>query len=160
QENGGPGVSTETSNNASALVLRGSDLDALSDDPNDLLADLQALAGPSAGPSGGSIFIYGFSGGGLPAKNSICEVRLHQNPFAAEFDKLGYGRIEIFTKPGSEKYHAQVDYNYADSFWNSRNPYSAEKAPLLLNELEGNAGGPITKRSSFTIDFQRNAVNN
>src|SRR5262249_30199211 len=36
----------------------------------------------------------------------------------------------------------------------------AEKAPLLLNELEGNAGGPITKRSSFTIDFQRNAVNN
>src|SRR5262249_40672229 len=34
------------------------------------------------------------------------------------------------------------------------------KAPLLLNELEGNAGGPLTKRSSFTLDFQRNAVNN
>ena len=53
-------VSTEASNNASALSLTGSDLDALSDDPEDLMADLQALAGPSAGPSGGSIFIDGF----------------------------------------------------------------------------------------------------
>src|SRR5581483_998738 len=155
-----PLISTSASNNASALVLRGSDLDALADDPEDLMADLQALAGPSAGPSGGSIFIDGFSGGELPPKNSIREVRINQNPFAAEYDKLGLGRIEIFTKPGSEKYHAQVDYNYADSFWNSRNPYSSEKAPLLLNELEGNAGGPINKRSSFTLDFQRNAVNN
>jgi hypothetical protein len=159
-ENAGPSVSTEASNNASALVLRGSDLDALSDDPEDLMADLQALAGPSAGPSGGSIFIDGFSGGDLPPKNSIREIRINQNPFAAEFDKLGYGRIEIFTKPGSDKYHGQVDYNFADAFWNSRNPYSAQKAPLRLNELEGNAGGPITKRSSFTLDFQRNSVNN
>jgi hypothetical protein len=47
KENAGPTVSTEASNSASALVLRGSDLDALSDDPEDLLADLQALAGPS-----------------------------------------------------------------------------------------------------------------
>ncbi len=155
-----PLISTSASNNASALVLRGSDLDALADDPEDLMADLQALAGPSAGPSGGSIFIDGFSGGELPPKNSIREVRINQNPFAPEFDKLGYGRIEIFTKPGSDRYHAQVDYNFADSFWNSRNPYSAEKAPLLLNELEGNTSGPITKHSSFTLDFQRNAVNN
>lgn len=160
RDNAGPSVNTEASNNASALVLRGSDLDALSDDPDDLAADLQALAGPSAGPSGGSIFIDGFSGGELPPKSSIREVRVNQNPFAAEFDKLGYGRIEIFTKPGSDKYHAQVDYNFADSFWNSRNPYSGPKAPFLLNELEGNAGGPINQRSSFTFDFQRNAVNN
>jgi hypothetical protein len=160
QDNAGPSVSTETSNNASALVLRGTDLDALSDDPDDLAADLQALAGPSAGPSGGSMFIDGFSGGELPPKNSIREIRINQNPFAAEFDKLGYGRIEIFTKPGSEKYHAQVDYNFGDAFWNTRNPYASAKAPFLLQELEGNAGGPITKRSSFTIDFQRNAVDN
>jgi Carboxypeptidase regulatory-like domain len=46
----GPLVSTEAANNAGALVLQGDDLDALSDDPDDLAADLQALAGPSAGP--------------------------------------------------------------------------------------------------------------
>src|SRR5579864_2455662 len=124
------------------------------------MVDLQSLAGPSAGPSGGSLFIDGFSGGELPAKSAIREVRINQNPFAAEFDKLGYGRIEIFTKPGADKFHGQVDYNFADSFWNSRNPYGATKAPFLLQELEGNAGGPINKRSSFTLDFQRNAVDN
>ena len=63
QENSGPAVSTDAASNASAVVLRGDDLLALSDDPNDLQADLQALAGPSAGPGGGAIFIDGFSGG-------------------------------------------------------------------------------------------------
>lgn len=69
RENAGPTVSVDSSNNASALVLKGSDLDALSDDPDDLAADLQALAGPSAGPNGGSIFVDGFSGGELPRRN-------------------------------------------------------------------------------------------
>jgi hypothetical protein len=45
-------VSTEPANNASALVLKKEDLDALPDDPDDLEADLQALAGPAAGPGG------------------------------------------------------------------------------------------------------------
>jgi hypothetical protein len=99
QESTGPAVSTEAGANASGLVLRGDDLSALSDDPNDLQADLQALAGPAAGPNGGTIYIDGFSGGELPAKNAIREIRINQNPFSPEFDKLGYGRIEVFTKP-------------------------------------------------------------
>ena len=40
------GVSVDSSNNAGAVVLQGSDLDALSDDPDDLASDLQSLAGP------------------------------------------------------------------------------------------------------------------
>lgn len=160
QENAGPTVSLESSNNASALVLRGQDLDALSDNPDDLQVDLQALAGPAAGPNGGSIFVDGFSGGELPPKQSIREIRINQNPFSPEYDKLGYGKIEIFTKPGADKYRGTVNYNFAKDFWNSRNPYSPEKAPFLLNEFEGDAGGPLTKRSSFTVDAQRNMVDN
>src|SRR5580704_1841072 len=160
QDNSGPTVSTEASANANGLVLRGDDLNALSDDPDDLQADLLALAGPSAGPSSGAIYIDGFSGGELPAKNAIREVRINQNPFSPEFDKLGYGRIEVFTKPGSAQYHATVDYNLGTDVWNSRNPYSAQKSPFLLNEFEGNAGGPLGKHASFTVDAQRNLVNN
>jgi hypothetical protein len=156
-----PTVSVGAENNASALVLRGADdLQALSDDPTDLEADLQALAGPSAGPSGGSIFVNGFSGGTLPAKESIREIRINQNPFSPEYDKLGYGRIEIFTKPGTERYHGTMDYNFGKEFWNSRNPYSAQKAPFLLDELEGNVGGPLGKHASFTVEGQRNMVDN
>ena len=35
-----------------------------------------------------------------------------------------------------------------------------EKAYFLLNEFEGNAGGPLTRKSSFTLDAQRNMVDN
>jgi hypothetical protein len=160
QENGAPSLSTDSSSNASAVVLRGQDLDALSDDPNDLAADLQALAGPSAGPNGGAIFVDGFSGGQLPPKESIREIRINQNPFSPEYDKLGYGRVEIFTKPGSDKYRGNVQWNFAHDFWNSRNPYSPEKAPFLLNEFENTFGGPLGKRASFTLDLVRNMVDN
>ncbi len=160
EENSGPAVGTESSSNASGLILSGSDLGALSDDPDDLQADLQALAGPAAGPDGAAIFVDGFQGGNLPPKNSIREVRINQNPFSPQYDKLGYGRIEIFTKPGSGDYHATVDYNLGTDVWNSRNPYSSQKAPFLLNEFEGTATGPISKRASFTLDAQRNMVDN
>jgi hypothetical protein len=153
-------ISTDPANSAAGIILRGQDLDALSDDPEDLQADLQALAGPSAGPGGGSIFVDGFSGGDLPPKESIREIRINQSPFSAEYDKLGLGRIEIFTKPGSDKYRGNLNYNLGTDRWNSRNPYSAEKAPFLLQEFENSIGGPITKRASFTLDANQNNVNN
>jgi hypothetical protein len=154
-------VSTDAASNASATVLTGDDLQSLSDDPQDLQADLEALAGPSAGPGGGSaIFIDGFSGGQLPAKESIREVRINQNPFSPEFDKLGLGRIEIFTKPGTDKYHGTVTYNLGTDWWNSRNPYAAQKAPFLLQETENSFSGPLSKHGSFTFDLERQAVDN
>jgi hypothetical protein len=159
-DNAGPGVSTEASSNASATIIKGEDLDALSDDPADLQADLEALAGPSAGPSGGAIFVDGFSGGQLPPKESIREIRINSNPFSPEYDKLGYGRIEIFTKPGSDKFHGSVGYNLGTDRWNSRNPYSAQKAPLLLQETENSLSGPLGKHSSFTVDAEYQAVDN
>lgn len=153
-------LSTEGAGNASGLVLKGKSLDALSDNPDDLQSDLQALAGPSAGPNGGAIFIDGFSGGELPPKESIREIHLNQDPFSPEYDTIGYGRIDILTKPGSDRYRATVDYNLGDAVWNSRNPYSATKAPFLLNEFEGNGGGPLGRRASFILDAQHNMVNN
>ncbi|HEU4387525.1 MAG TPA: carboxypeptidase-like regulatory domain-containing protein, partial [Blastocatellia bacterium] len=52
--------------NANAIVIKGKDLDALPDDPDELASALQALAGPAAGPSGGQLFIDGFLGGRAP----------------------------------------------------------------------------------------------
>src|SRR5215469_1068897 len=160
EENAAPSVSVEAANNASALVLRGSDLDALSDNPDDLAADLQALAGPAAGPNGGAIYIDGFSGGELPPKTSIREIRINQNPFSSEYDKLGFGRIEIFTKPGSDKFRGSVGYNFANDVWNSRNAYAAVKAPFRLNESSANLSGPLSKRASFNVSLMREWVDN
>jgi len=153
QDNGRPTLSTDSANNAGAIVLRDKDLDQLSDDPADLAADLLAMAGPAAGPNGGAIFIDGFSGGDLPPKEAIREIRINQNPFSPEYDKVGFGRIEIFTKPGADKFHGSFGYNFATDKWNSRNPYAAEKAPFALEEISGSLSGPISKRASFSLNL-------
>ncbi|MFL6414570.1 MAG: carboxypeptidase regulatory-like domain-containing protein [Bryobacteraceae bacterium] len=151
-------VSTDPANNAGALVLREEDLDALPDDPDDLEADLQALAGPSAGPGGNQIFIDGFTGGRLPPKESIREIRINSNPFSAEFDKLGFGRIQIFTKPGSDKFHGQAMYSISDNVWNSRNPFSTVDPPFRSQQYGGNVSGPLGKHASFFVDVERRAI--
>ena len=56
-------------------------------------------------------------------KESIREIRINSNPFAAEYDRLGFGRIEIFTKPGTDKFRGQVSFNFGDRIFNSRNPF-------------------------------------
>ncbi len=146
-------VSNDADNNADATVIKGKDLDALPDDPDELESALQALAGPSAGPNGGQIYIDGFTGGQLPPKESIREIRINQNPFSAEFDRLGFGRIEILTKPGSDKFRGSVSANFNDESLNSRNPFANNRAPSQLRSFGGNISGPLQKgRSSFFLD--------
>jgi len=155
-----PQVDVNPASNASAIVLSGKDLEALPDDPDELLADLQALAGPSAGPNGGQIYIDGFTAGELPPKSSIREIRINQNPFSAEYDKLGYGRIEIFTKPGTDKYHGQFSVEGNSSGLNTRNPFLApdETQPYDSVIYQGNIGGPINKKASFFFNVQRRNI--
>ncbi len=153
-------VSTDPASNVGQLVLRGADLEALPDDPDDLAADLQALAGPAAGPNGGQIFIDGFSGGKLPPKSSIREIRINSNPFAAEYDRLGFGRIEILTKPGTDKLHGQGFFNFGDKVFNSRNPFvlTGDQPPFQSELFGGNVSGALNKKTSFFIDVERRSI--
>jgi hypothetical protein len=149
-------VSTEAQDNADQVVLRGKDLDSLPDDPDELAAALQALAGPSAGPNGGQIFIDGFTGGRIPPKASIREIRVNQNPFAAENDQPAGGRIDIFTKPGTDKLRGSAFFNFNDESMNSRNPFSSNRPPFQFRQYGGSLSGPIIpKKASYFIDFER-----
>ena len=150
----------DPSQNASQITLKGNDLDALSDDTDDLAKDLLALAGPATGPEGPQIYIDGFTDGRLPPKESIREVRVNQNPFSAEFDRVGFGRIEIFTKPGADKYHGQGFFDFTNRALTARYPYlSSPIVPPYQQELfGGNLGGPLSKKSSFFLDAERRAA--
>jgi hypothetical protein len=146
-------VSTDPNNSAGTTVLGEKELDALPDDPDELEAALQALAGASAGPNGGQIYIDGFTGGRIPPKEAIREVRINQNPFSAEYDRLGFGRIEILTRPGSDKFRGNVNANFNDESLNSRNPFSLNRAPSQTRAFSGNLSGPVVKgKSSFFVD--------
>jgi hypothetical protein len=154
-------LSTESTNNANQTLITGQDLDALPDDPDELAAALQALAGPSMGPNGGQIFVDGFSGGRLPPKESIREIRINQNPFAAENDQPS-GRIEILTRPGTDKTRGSAFFNFQDESFNSRNPFattSSKRSPFQVRQFGGNLGGPLVpKKASYFIDFERREI--
>ena len=157
----GPELSLDSANNASAATIAGTDLDALPDDPDDLSDMLAQLAGPGAGINGGpQILLDGFSNGQLPAKAAIKEIRVNQNPLSAEYDWLGFGRIEIITKPGADQFRGSAGITDSDALFNSRNPYAENKADYVNQIVTGNLAGPITKGSSFNLNFQRNIIDN
>jgi Carboxypeptidase regulatory-like domain/TonB dependent receptor len=154
-------VSVDSDSNASSTVIKGADLDALSDDPDELSAELTALAGPSSGPNGGQIYVDGFTGGQLPPKSSIREIRINQNPFSAEYDKLGYGRIEVFTKPGTDKFHGSFSTQGDEKAFNTSNPFlgSTNQQPNYYTFfMLGNITGPLTKKSSFSVGGSRRSI--
>ena len=157
-------LSVDPDNNASSTVITGDALNALSDDPDELSAELSALAGPSAGPNGGQIYIDGFTGGQLPPKSSILAIRINSNPFSAQYDQLGYGRIEILTKPGTDKFHGSANFQFQDKVFNTSTPFlGPENSQPDYHTLfgMGNLTGPIRQGMSFTLSgSRRNVANN
>ncbi len=154
-------VSVDADSNASATVLKGEDLEALSDDPDELSNELSALAGPAVGPNGGQIYIDGFTGGQLPPKSSIREIRINQNPFSAQYDRLGYGRVEVFTKPGTDKFHGNFQLNGYDNNFNTGNPLLGTDAvipPYHTLFFFGNVTGPLNRWASFTLGGSRRTI--
>lgn len=152
-------LNVDSASNADALTLRDKDLDILPDDPEALAAALQAMAGPSTGPDGGAIYVDGLTANRLPPKQSIREVRINQNPFNAENDRMGSGRIDIATRPGMDKFRGSSFFNFSDESLNSRNPFVPQRAPFQVRHFGGTFSGPVVaKRASFFVDAQYRVV--
>lgn len=157
-----PQLEVSPESNASAVVVSGKNLDALSSDPDELQSQLEALAGPSVGPNGGEIYIDGFTGGDLPPKSAIRSIRVNSNPFSVQNDRLGYGRIDILTKPGASSYHGSASAEYNDASMNALSKFlanSSQPPPAYHTWLmDADLGGPIAKQASFYLSFQRRNI--
>jgi hypothetical protein len=105
------------------------------------------------------MYIDGFTAGQLPPKSSIREIRINQNPFSSEYDQLGYGRIEIFTKPGTDKLHGQFMVNGNDSAFNSSDPFAGPEPGYDSVQYNGNIGGALNKNGSFFVNVDRRVIN-
>lgn len=151
-------VNTEATGNANQIVISGKELDALPHDPDELAAVLQALAGPSAGPNGGQIVVDGFSGAALPSKSAIREVRINQNPFAAENDQPS-ARIDVLTKPGTDTLKGSTYLNFNDESLNSRNPFTSHRQSFQVRQFGGSLSGTLAKnKASFFLDVERREI--
>lgn len=141
-------LDSSPAHNLGAIVLRGSDLDSLSPNAQDLKQQLAAMAGSDMNPQ---FYVDGFTSSRLPPKSSILEIHINQNPYSAEYDTPGAERIEIVTKPGGGQVHGDLETYGEDSAWNSRNPYVDTQAPYWAFFSQGDINGPISKSSSWFL---------
>jgi len=145
--------------NGGAIVLKGEDLRALSDDPDELSTQLTAMAGADA-ETGTQFYVDGFTATKLPPKSAIREIRINQNPYSAQYDSLGFGRIEILTKPGADKLHAEYWMQGNDSPWNAQNPFVTEQPPYYMYQFDADVNGPVGKNASYFLSvWHRQAIN-
>ena len=140
------GGGTDASDVASETVFEGNQLRLLSDDAATLRQQLSALAGGFGTPT---FLVDGFSGGRLPPKSSIRSIRINNNPFSAYFSEYGAGRVEISTKPGTDKLHGTLTVSGTDQPWDARDPYTPVPLPFYDFQQEGNLNGPINRKTSF-----------
>jgi Carboxypeptidase regulatory-like domain len=155
-------ASTAAADNKSALVFKADQLKDFSDDDSTFQQEILAMAG-GEGPRPPEILVNGFSNGRFPPKNTIQEIRINQNPYSAEYDNLGFGRVEIFTKPGTTKLHGEFDSSGTDNVFNAQNPYTTVEPPYYTVNLNGNLSGSFSTKTSFFVsglfnDLQNNAI--
>jgi hypothetical protein len=145
---------TDPNKNGGAIVLKGSDIDALPTEPSLLQQQLQAMSGGDAP----SIFVDGFSNGSIPPKNTIREIRINQNPYSARNDVgPGGGQIEIFTKPGTDKLHGDIYLFGNDNAFNTQNPFTRGQPPYHSLSANGDLDGPLNKHASYFLSFNRSS---
>lgn len=139
-------MDTDPNHNGDSLTLNGKSIDNLPLDSAELLQQLQALSG---GPSP-DLYVDGFSGGTLPPRDSIREIRINQNPYSAMYDtNPGNGRIEVVTKPGSARLHGDF-YTFGNaSQLNTQNPFTTNEPSYYSYANYASLSGPLSKHASF-----------
>jgi hypothetical protein len=124
-------------------------VDALSDDPDEMAKQLQDIAG------GGAVLrVDSFEGGKLPAKAQIKSIHITRDAFAAENHSAGGLFIDIITQPGVGPLRGGGRYNLRDGSLSSRSPFTPTKGPERTQNFGMNfAGSLIKERASFNLSL-------
>ena len=121
----------------------------------DYIATLsQFLDAGSLGTNGATIVVNGMEVNALRmSASAVQQIKINQDPYAAEYARPGRGRIEILTKPGGQEYHAEVNAVFRDARFDARNAFATEKPPEQKHIVEGSFSGPVgaSGRTSFLI---------
>ena len=129
-------------------VLTREQMEALSDDPEDMRRQLQDLAGPGA-----VISVDSFEGSQLPPKAQIRMIRISRDQFAAENHSAGGIRIEIVTQPGLGPLRGGFNTRIQDGSMSGRSPFVTNKGPERQQQYGFNIGGTIVpQRTSFNLN--------
>ena len=143
--------SAETTN-----VLDENVINQLPDDPDELQAALEQMAGAD-----GAVFrVNGFTGGRLPNREDIRQIRFRTNSFAADNHDAGRVQVEIITRPAVTAWNGNLNANFRNDIFNARDAFAAAKTPQNIARVGGGIRGPIVARkTSLRLNVERNQSN-
>ncbi len=158
-------ISTDPLSTGTSQTISGSQLQALADDPDDLLSELNQLAAAAGGsPSNTTISVDGFQdSASLPPKNSIAYIKVNPDQFSAEYREPPFdgGRVEIYTKPGQKTFHGALFATNSSPWENARDPFSTSKASLGKQRYGFELTGPVRKMGSdFSMNLEHRSIDN
>lgn len=129
---------TDPRSDTFTTVLTQEQIANLPDDPDEMRAELERMAGP------GAVFLVdGFGGGRIPPKSQIRQIRFRRNSFAAEYHEAGAVVVEIFTKPSANGLHGSIGFGFRNQVLNARNAFAPFRTPEGLQQLEATLDVPI-----------------
>lgn len=156
-------TSLDIDHGAGTTALTTDDIRQLPDDPDDLLQQLQLLASTGGGASGAAtVVVNGFqNGSAMPPKSSIASIRVNPDPVAPEYerDDSEGGRIEITTKPGTDRLHGALFLTDSDGIFNATDPFSVTATPAGKRRYGFELGGPVVAaKSSFALALEKRDI--
>lgn len=139
--------------NALSTTLEEDEVAELSDDPDELQAQLEALTGGA----GATFMVDGFRGGRLPPRDQIRQIRFRLNSFSADNHDAGRVQVEIITRPGLAAWNGNANFGFRDNVLNARNAFSGTEMPEQLRRFTAGLRGPLVKnRTALRLNVDSN----
>lgn len=151
----GSGLSPDPGDSFGATTVRGSDLNALGVNSQQLRQMLMLMSGSDVEPQ---FYVDGFTVAHLPPTSSIAAIHMDQDPYSAEYETPGAERIQIVTKPGGGRMHGSLEMFGEDSALNSGNPFVENQPGYGSFFSQGSVSGPLTRTSSWSFYAGHNQI--
>ena len=143
-------AATDPRGDTMTVTISEAELDTLPDTAEELQAVLLEMAGPDA-----EVAVDGFLGGELPPKERILEIRIQRAMFSADRHWGGRSRIEIITRPGTERWRGAFRAGFRDDALNATNAFAPEQTPEQLRRYAVALEGPLVQdRTSLTLEVE------
>ena len=127
-------------------------IEALSDDPDEMAQQLKDMAGIDA-----VLRVDSFEGGRLPPKAAIKAIHITRDSFAAENHYAGGLFIDIITQPGIGPLRTNMNFRLRDGSLSGKPPSelvkNSAKGPERMQNYGGGLSGSLIKqKASFSIN--------
>jgi hypothetical protein len=124
-------------------------IDALSNDPDELAQQLNDIAG-----AGATIRVDSFEGSQLPPKSQIKSIHITRDGFAAENHNAGAIFVDIITQPGVGALRGGISTRLRDGAFSGRNQFTGTTPPEMTEDGQLYLGGSlIPQRASFSLNL-------